>query len=106
MPRLLRPAVVVPIAVVLAAGGTIAALPALSSGSVHPTGLDRSSLNAAALRDTIVRLPSGGSPAKILVDGKVVAQGSSGTLSAPLAGLSQGRHVIVSVAPARLSGTI
>ena len=94
MSRVVRPAVLVPLAVVLAAGATVVALPAFAGGSVPVTGLDRASLDAAALRTAVVTLDAGGRPSKILIDGKAVARGSNGTLTAALAGLGEGSHVV------------
>ncbi len=104
MPRVLRPAVIAPVVVVaLVTGGVLAALP---GSSMAVTGLDHPTLSAAALKDAVVTVDSHGKTAKILIDGKTVVSGSKGPLTASLAGLSEGRHVIVAqVAGGFLEGT-
>ena len=92
MSRVLRPVLLVPVALVLAAGGTLAALP---GASLAVSGLDRTRLSAAALKDAVVTVKADGGPATITVDGRQVARGSSGTVTASLAGLADGKHVIV-----------
>ena len=92
MPRVLRPVLLVPVVMVLVAGGTLAALP---GSSLAVSGLDRTNLGAAALKDAVVTVKADGGPASITVDGKQVARGSSGTVTASLAGLAEGKHVIV-----------
>ncbi len=93
MPRLSRPAVLVPVVAALALGGTAVAVPALSSGSVALSGLSRTLFNAASVKTASVSVIANG-PTTLLVDGKTVASGSSGTLSSSLAGLGDGRHTI------------
>ncbi len=92
MPRLLRPVVLVPagLAVALVAG-TLFALPA--AGSVALEGLS-DTYSATSLKGADVRVQTQGRPTRVLIDGTQVAEGSSGTLSAPLAGLSEGTHVL------------
>ncbi|MGB8650203.1 MAG: putative glycoside hydrolase [Mycobacteriales bacterium] len=95
MSRLIRPAVLVPavLAIVLVAGTAAFALP--GAGSAALTGLASSSLDAATLKDAKVSLPTDGHPAKVLLDGRQLAAGSSGTLTVSLAGLGDGVHTLV-----------
>ena len=96
MPRLLRPVVLVPVVVLAVAAGAVAiAMPALAKGGVTLNGLATDQLGAASLKTAVVSLRADGDPARLLVDGKQVAAGSTGILTAPLAGLSEGRHAIV-----------
>ena len=93
MNRLVRPAVVIPVAVVAALmAGAVIALPA--SGSVALTGVPAAALDAKGLAAARISVVTGGHPATVLVDGKPVASGGSGTLTASLAGLSEGKHTV------------
>ncbi len=93
MPRLLRPAVLVPagLAVALVAG-TLLALPA--AGSVTVDGLSRTTFDAAGVKAATVKVDTGGHKTTVRVDGTMLAEGSSGVLSASLAGLAEGSHTL------------
>ena len=94
VPRLTRPIVVVPVALVAAlVAGTAIALP--GAGSVSLAGLTTTAFDAATLRTAGVSVDTGGHPTRVLVDGKQVAAGSKGTLTVSLADLTEGRHVLV-----------
>lgn len=96
MPHLFRPAVLVPVVVLAVAAGTVAvAVPALAKGGVTLDGLARTTFDAAELRTAAVSLRPGGDQARLLIDGKQVVAGKVGTLTARLAGLSEGRHTVV-----------
>ena len=93
MSRLARPAVIVPVAVVAAlVAGAAIALP--RGGTVALSGLSSSELDAKGLSAASVSVATGDHPATLLVDGKKVASGSSGTLTTSLAGLGEGRHTV------------
>lgn len=94
MPRLLRPAVVVPVIVVAAlVTGTVLALP--GAAPIALQGLTTSSFDAETLKAATVSIATGGRPTRVLVDGTPLAAGSSGTLVASLAGLRDGVHTLV-----------
>ena len=94
MPRLTRPTVLVPVALVVAlAAGTAIALP--GAGSVALAGLTTSSFDAASVKSAAVSVATGGHPTVLMVDGKKVASGSKGTLTFSLADLTEGRHVLI-----------
>ena len=96
MPHLLRPAVLVPLVVLAVAAGTVGiAVPALAKGGVTLDGLGKTLFDPAALKTASVSLRPGGDQARLLIDGKQVAAGNTGTLTARLAGLSEGRHTVV-----------
>ncbi len=96
MPRLLRPAVLIPLVVLAVAAGTVGvALPALAKGGVSLDGLTKTSFDAATLATATVSLRPGGDQGRLLIDGKQLAAGSTGVLTARLAGLSEGRHTVV-----------
>ena len=93
MSRLARPAVIVAVAVVAAlVAGAAVALP--TGGTIALSGLSLAVLDAKALAVTSVSVVTGGHPALLLVDGRKVASASTGTLSASLARLSDGRHTV------------
>ena len=94
MPRLTRPAIVVPVAVVAALlAGTAVALP--GAGAVLVRGLTTTSFDAETLKAAAVSVQTGGHPARLLLDGRQVAAGSRGTLTASLAGLTDGTHTLL-----------
>jgi hypothetical protein len=93
VPRLSRPALLVPLAAVAVLAGTAVAVP--RGGSVQLEGLSTSSHGAAALATAEVAVPTGGHRTRLTVDGRQLATGSSGTLRASLKGLSEGTHVLV-----------
>ena len=91
MPRLVRPAVLVPLAVVAAlAAGAVVALP--EPGPVALSGLVLRSLNAITVKTAIVSVKTDGHPTRLLIDGVQAAFGSSGTVTASLGALSDGEH--------------
>ena len=95
MPQLFRPAVIVPAVVLaLAAGAVGVAVPALARGGVTLDGLGRGSFDGSTLKTAVVKVDGRGDQTTLLVDGRTVASGRSGTLSAPLAGLAEGRHTV------------
>jgi hypothetical protein len=75
--------------------GTAVAVPA--AAPVELQGLSTTSFDAQALRTARVQVPTGGDPTKVLVDGRTVARGSKGTVTASLAGLTDGPHTLVAV---------
>jgi hypothetical protein len=87
-----RARLVVPALVVTAlAAGTALVLP--SPGPIALQGVAANGpLGSAALSSAVVSVPSEGQPTRILIDGKQVAAGTTGTITAPLAGLTEGRH--------------
>jgi hypothetical protein len=94
VPRLFRPAVLVPVGAVAAlVAGTAIALP--SAGSVALQGLTTTSFDAATLKVAEVSVKTGGNPTTLTLDGKQLVAGSRGTLTASLAGLTDGTHTLV-----------
>ncbi|MCW2499016.1 MAG: hypothetical protein JWN87_692 [Frankiales bacterium] len=93
MSRLPRPRVLIPVALVAVLAGTALVVP--SAGSVPLVGLTATSFSAEALKSAQVSVRTDGHRAKVLLDGKPVAQGSTGTLTASLAGLTEGTHTLV-----------
>ena len=91
---MLRKKTVIPVvAVVAVVSATLLVLP--KAGGVTLVGLDSSALNATALASATVRVDTGGLPTTIAIDGRQVAKGSKGTLTAALAGLKDGTHHVV-----------
>jgi hypothetical protein len=91
VPRLIRPAVLVPLAVVAAVvAGTIALVP--DGKPLVLQGIATTSFNKATLASAVVSVDSGGHRTTLLIDGKTVASGTSGTVSASLKDLEDGTH--------------
>lgn len=93
MPRLIRPIVLVPLAVVGVLAGTAFALPAVRGGGVDVTGLPNGPIGAKALDSVRLRIDGHGRKVALLVDGKQVAS-SGDVLVAGLGHLSDGKHVV------------
>ena len=92
VPRLRRPAVILPVVALLLVGGAVA-VPALTGGDAELTGLPDRPLNAEGLAGAVVSTPARDG-ARLLVDGKPVGAAEGGTLRAPLAGLADGSHTV------------
>ncbi len=94
MPRLRRPAVLVPVAAVaVLVAGTALAIP--DAGPVRVDGLATTSFGAVSLRTAEVSMRTGGHAAAFLLDGREVATASTGTLTLSLAHLADGAHLLV-----------
>ncbi len=91
-----RPGVVVPLAAVVAlAGGAVFLTPGLSRAPATFSGLTQPVLNARTLATAVVSVDPGGRPGRLLLDGHSVASSQGRRIVEPLAGLSEGRHVLV-----------
>ena len=79
------------LAAVLGVAGVVLARPP----ALVLTGLPKGELNAEELRTTTVSVQAPRRPARLLLDGEVLDEGSDGLLRAPLGPLEDGRHVLV-----------
>ena len=94
MPRLLRPAVLLPVAAVGAlAAGTITMLP--DAKPLVLQGIATSVLNQTALKTAAVTVDTDGRPTTLVLDGTKVASGSHGVLTVSLSTLTDGVHHLV-----------
>ncbi|MCU1587828.1 MAG: hypothetical protein JWN31_1321 [Frankiales bacterium] len=93
MPRLFRPAVLAPVAVVAAlVGGTLVLMPGAKPLVLQ--GIGASSLNKATLASAVVSVDTGGHPTKLLIDGRQVASAATGRVTAALKDLADGVHEV------------
>jgi len=94
VPRIARPVVLIPVLVAVVAATAAVAVPAYGRAPIALAGLSKSVFGAAGLARAEVSVRPDGHRTRLLIDGRPVATGSSGTLTAPLAGLPAGPHTI------------
>ncbi|MCW2543966.1 MAG: hypothetical protein JWM40_1518 [Frankiales bacterium] len=93
MSRLLRPAVLVPVAVVAAlAAGTLVLLP--EDKPLVLQGIAADTLNSRTLSKALISVDTEGHLTTVLIDGARVASASRGTVTAPLKDLKDGTHTV------------
>lgn len=94
------------LALLLGALAVAGAAVALRPDPLVLEGLPKGEVNAAELRTAVVSVRTPGRSARLLLDGRELDRGRD-RVSAPLRGLSDGRHVlVVEVDRGRLPGTV